>query len=169
VELVRADGTRVETVGRTDASGYYATSFGGEDRCLSREGRSSFASLMRAAKEVFRATDPYRSDGGADVRTTATVPTPVVTRSTRDDRHRDFPAPTVGYDTRELRNRRVRVDDGWKHRATCRIATRHDPHDADERPRRRRTPTDARRHRRRPRPPTPTTPTTPIGARRWIR
>jgi len=101
VELVRADGTRVETIGRTDASGYYATSFAAEKTAaLSREGTLFVRISDASGKEVFRATDPVTVTGGADVRTTATVPTPVVTRSTATTGTVIFRAPNVDTTTR---------------------------------------------------------------------
>jgi hypothetical protein len=82
VELVRADGTRVETVGRTDASGHYAASYDdAKTAALANEGNLFLRIVDPAGKETFRATDATTVNAGTNVRSTTTTPVRVVPRS----------------------------------------------------------------------------------------
>ena len=82
VELVRADGTRVETVGRTDASGHYAATYN-EARTadLVNQGDVYLRVVDPAGRETFRATGATAVKAGADIRSTTTTPVRVVSRS----------------------------------------------------------------------------------------
>src|SRR5262249_48786818 len=82
VELVRPNATRVETIGRTDASGFFATVFDdARTTALAREGDLLLRVVDSDGKEVMRATDTIRIAPGADSSSTLTVPVRMVPRS----------------------------------------------------------------------------------------
>ena len=82
VELVRADGTRLEALGRTDASGYYAAVLDrARTAALARE-RAAFIRVTDAAgAEVFRSTETVAVQPDAPVRTRITVPASGIPRA----------------------------------------------------------------------------------------
>ena len=86
VDLLRANGTRVDTLGITDASGFYATVFDKTKiAALAREGNLFLRVTDAAGKEVYRAKDAIMIAPGADISSTLTVPVRVVPKSVAID------------------------------------------------------------------------------------
>ena len=82
IGLLRANGTLVETLGRSGASGFFATTYDeAKTAALAREGNLLVQVTDAAGKEIIRAKDTIKIDPGADVSTTLIVPVPVVPRS----------------------------------------------------------------------------------------
>ena len=80
--LLRANGTLVDTLGRTDASGFFATTYDEtKTAAIAREGNLVVQVTDATGKEITRAKDTIKIDPGADVSTTVVVPVPVVPRS----------------------------------------------------------------------------------------
>lgn len=82
VELQRANGTPVETVGRTDAAGYFSASYdSGRTAALEREGKLFPRVLDLAGREVLRDQRALAFAPGAQLIVTLVVPVRVVPRS----------------------------------------------------------------------------------------
>jgi hypothetical protein len=81
VELVDANGTRVETVGRTDASGYYSATFDERKTAELAQQKLYVRIADPAGKEAFRASEATTVKAGANVRIPTTIPVRVVPRS----------------------------------------------------------------------------------------
>ena len=82
VELQRANGTRVEAVGLTDASGYFSASYDSErTAALQKEGRLFARVMDLAGKEVLRDKATLEFAPGAQLQVTLVVPVRVVPKS----------------------------------------------------------------------------------------
>lgn len=82
VELLRGNGTPVETVGRTDASGYFGATYDdGRTVALAREGGLFARVADLAGREVLRDQTVLRFAPGAELKTTLMVPVRVVPKS----------------------------------------------------------------------------------------
>lgn len=82
VELVRGNGTRVDIVGRTDASGHFSAGYDAErTAALAREGELFARVTDLAGKEVLRDKTALRFAPDTNLQTTLVVPVRVVPKS----------------------------------------------------------------------------------------
>ncbi|RPI42696.1 MAG: hypothetical protein EHM59_17235, partial [Betaproteobacteria bacterium] len=86
VELVRANGSRVELVGSTDADGFFVATYDAErTAALSREGELFHRVLDAAGKEALRDKTAIKIQAGSDIQTTLSVPVRIVPKSVVTD------------------------------------------------------------------------------------
>jgi hypothetical protein len=86
VALVRTDGKPLDTIGRTDETGYCAIVFNeAKTASLSKEGRLLLRVLDEAGREVLLTRDPITIEPGANLRLTLTIPVQVVPKSVATD------------------------------------------------------------------------------------
>ncbi|MFC4863336.1 hypothetical protein ACS8MQ_19570 [Pseudomonas sp. MAHUQ-62] len=82
VELLRSSGTATETVGVTDANGYFSATFDSTQTArLAKEGKLVARVADAAGREVLRDSSELRFDPGARLQSTLAVPVQVVPRS----------------------------------------------------------------------------------------
>jgi hypothetical protein len=96
VELVRADGSRVATIGRTDASGAFTASFDADRTAsLEKEGNLFVRVTDADGREQFRASDPIAVKPGAVIDSSVTRPVPIVAKSAAASGTVIFEAPSI--------------------------------------------------------------------------
>jgi hypothetical protein len=92
VGLLRSNGTALQTVGTTNAIGFFAASFADEQAAaLEKEGDLFVRVTTFAGQEVLRTDKPIRIAPGANVQLTLTVPVRIVPRSVIVDGVQIFP------------------------------------------------------------------------------
>jgi hypothetical protein len=82
VDLLRANGTRVEAVGLTNASGYFTAAFDAARTAALEKDGDLFARVVDlTGKEILRDKSALRFGAGTDLQITLVVPVPVVPKS----------------------------------------------------------------------------------------
>ncbi len=82
VEVVRANGSRVDVVGTTDANGLFAARYDAErSKALQKEGELHYRVLDAQGKEVLRDKSALKIEPGASLQTTLSVPVRIVPKS----------------------------------------------------------------------------------------